>query len=52
MSETSEIATYRRLLGDKYAEVDELLADLPAEALAWKPFENSPWKGSSNQPVM
>jgi hypothetical protein len=48
MPETSEIATYRRLLDEKYAEVDELLADLPTEALLWKPFESSPWKGPSN----
>lgn len=48
MDMTSEIATYRRLLDEKYAEVDELLADLPAEALLWKPFESSPWKGPSN----
>ena len=45
MSNTSEVATYRRLLEVKYRELDELLADLPAEALLWKPFEESPWKG-------
>lgn len=46
---TSEIATYRRMFDDRYAEIDELLADLPAEALLWKPFESSPWKGASGQ---
>ena len=47
MSNTSEIETYRRMFDDRYAEIDELLADLPAEALLWKPFESSPWKGSA-----
>jgi hypothetical protein len=42
---TSEIATYRRLLRDKYEELDELLDGLPNAALVWKPFEASPWKG-------
>lgn len=46
---TSELATYRRLFNDRYAEVEELLADLPAEALLWKPFEQSPWKGEAGQ---
>lgn len=45
---TSEIATYRRLFDEKYAEIDQLLADLPAAALLWKPFEQSPWQGASN----
>jgi len=45
---STEIATYRRLFNEKYGEVDELLTDLPAEALLWKPFETSPWKGPSN----
>jgi hypothetical protein len=44
---TSEVATYRKLFDEKYVEVEELLADLPAEALLWKPFEISPWKGAS-----
>ncbi len=43
----SEIATYRRLFDSKYREIEELLADLPAAALTWKPFENSPWQGPS-----
>lgn len=43
--DTSELATYRRLVADKYTEIDQLLADLPAEALLWKPFETSPWQG-------
>jgi hypothetical protein len=47
---TSEIATYRRLFDEKYAELDELLADLPAPALLWQPFEQSPWQGPSNSP--
>ncbi|HXF60512.1 MAG TPA: DinB family protein [Caldilineaceae bacterium] len=41
----SEIATYRRLFGEKYAELEELLEGLPDAALLWKPFEQSPWKG-------
>jgi hypothetical protein len=45
---TSEIATYRRLFDQKYGEIYELLADLPADALLWKPFEKSPWKGDCN----
>lgn len=47
MAETSELATYRRLFGDKFRELEELLADLPDEALVWKPFETSPWHGPS-----
>jgi hypothetical protein len=43
--DTSELATYRRLIGEKYAEIDQLLADLPAAALLWRPFETSPWRG-------
>lgn len=43
----SEIATYRHLFDNKYDEIEELLADLPAAALPWKPFEESPWKGPS-----
>ncbi len=45
--ETSEIAAYRRLFDNKFKEVEELLADLPPEALTWKPFEESPWQGPS-----
>jgi hypothetical protein len=45
VADTSEIGTYRRLFLQKYREIDELLFDLPAEALLWKPFEQSPWKG-------
>jgi hypothetical protein len=47
MPDTTEIGTYRRLFAEKYREIEELLADLPAEALVWKPFEQSPWKGPS-----
>ncbi len=43
-----EIATYHKLLDQKFDEVEELLADLPAAALLWKPFAESPWKGPSN----
>lgn len=43
----SEIATYRRLIDNKYQEIEELLTDLPAAALTWKPFAESPWKGPS-----
>lgn len=45
---TSELAIYRRLFDEKFAEIDDLLDALPAEALVWKPFEQSPWKGPSN----
>jgi hypothetical protein len=45
---TSELATYKKLFDEKYAELDELLTDLPATALLWKPFESSPWKGPSS----
>ncbi len=43
----SEIGTYRRLFDNKFGEIEELLADLPAAALTWKPFETSPWQGPS-----
>ncbi len=40
-----EIADYKALFAERFAEVEELLTDLPAEALLWKPFDQSPWKG-------
>ena len=48
MSTQAEVTTYRQLFAERYAEVKELLADLPAAALLWKPFEQSPWQGPSN----
>lgn len=42
---TPEVATYHRLFADKFRELNELLVGLPAEALLWKPFEESPWQG-------
>jgi hypothetical protein len=47
MADTSEITTYRRLFDEKYLDLDALLADLPAAALLWKPFDTSPWGGPS-----
>lgn len=49
MSPTTELATYRRLYDEKFREIEQLLADLPSEALLWKPFERSPWQGASNE---
>jgi hypothetical protein len=46
--EASELAVYRRLFDEKYAQMVELLDELPSEALIWKPFEHSPWQGPSN----
>lgn len=46
--DTSELATYRGRFNDCYAELEELLDGLPSAALLWKPFEQSPWKGSCN----
>src|SRR5690606_28547745 len=46
--DSSEIATYRRLFAERYQELEALLADLPNEALLWKPFEQSPWQGPCN----
>ena len=43
-----ELATLRRLFDNLYKDVDALLAELPSEALLWKPFERSPWQGESN----
>lgn len=43
--DTSEIAVYRQLFAEKYAELNELLEGLPTEGLLWKPLERSPWKG-------
>ncbi len=45
---TTEIATYRGLFDERYAELEELLEGLPNAALLWKPFEQSPWKGACN----
>ena len=49
MSPTTELATYRRLYAEKFREIEQLLAELPSEALLWKPFERSPWQGASNE---
>jgi hypothetical protein len=46
--DTSETGTLHRLFDNLYHDLDELLADLPNEALLWKPFETSPWQGTSN----
>lgn len=46
--DTSETATLARLFANLYGDIDALLADLPAEALIWKPFAHSPWQGESN----
>jgi hypothetical protein len=45
MTATSELATYRQLFGNMAGDIDLLLDGLPAEALLWKPFEQSPWRG-------
>ncbi len=45
---TGELATWQRIFDEKFEEIAELLADLPGEALLWKPFESSPWKGPAN----
>lgn len=47
MNLTPEAATYRRLFDEKYAEIDQLLQDLPPAALLWRPFDISPWLGPS-----
>ena len=46
--DTSETAVYGRLFDHLFQELEQLLADLPNEALLWKPFEQSPWQGPSN----
>lgn len=48
MTASTECSVYHHLFDDKFDEIDELLADLPAEALLWRPFESSPWKGQCN----
>lgn len=45
MKSTSEPATYRQLFDNMVHDIELLLEDLPAEALLWKPFEHSPWRG-------
>lgn len=45
---SGELAAYHRFLDEKFDEIDELLADLPAAALVWRPFDESPWKGPSS----
>src|SRR3954453_22664275 len=46
--DTSELGCLRRLFENLYRDLYALLADLPNEALLWKPFETSPWQGPSN----
>lgn len=41
----SEIENYRQLLRYRYEELDQTLEALPDEALLWKPFDDSPWRG-------
>lgn len=45
MNKSHEIAVYRRLFDEKFAEIAQVLDDLPAAALLWKPFDSSPWQG-------
>lgn len=47
MNASSELATYRQLFANMVGDIDLLLDDLPAEALLWKPFDRSPWRGPS-----
>lgn len=49
MAASAEVTTLLRLFDYRFSEVEELLSDLPAEALLWKPFDESPWKGPSGQ---
>lgn len=44
----SEIETYRMLLRQRYDELDDILDGLPDEALLWRPFHDSPWRGPAN----
>lgn len=48
MTNTSEVATYRRLFAEKFEELQQLLQELPAPALLWKPFAQSPWQGPAS----
>lgn len=48
MTNTSELAIYRRLFAEKFEELQQLLLDLPTTALLWKPFLQSPWQGPSS----
>lgn len=48
MTTTSELGTYRRLFTEKFEELQQLVQDLPAAALLWKPFEQSPWQGPAS----
>lgn len=43
----TELDTYRRMFRTLFAQVDEILDGIPPEALLFKPFETSPWKGPS-----
>jgi hypothetical protein len=45
MNNGAEVAIYRRLYDEKFAEVEQLLDGLPPAALLWQPFERSPWQG-------
>ncbi len=45
----TELDTYRRVLDELCAQMDEVLDGLEPEALLWRPFESSPWKGPSGQ---
>ncbi|MFO7634143.1 MAG: DinB family protein [Caldilinea sp.] len=47
MTATSEVDTYRQLFENMAGDIELLLDDVPAEALLWKPFETSPWRGPS-----
>jgi len=45
---TTELDTYRTLLKEKCEELDRILDGLPDEALLWRPFAESPWRGPAN----
>lgn len=45
MNSSPEVAIYRRLYDEKFADIEQLLDGLPPAALLWKPFDSSPWQG-------
>lgn len=47
MTALPEIATLMDLYDNRFNDMEKVLAGLPAEALLWRPFAQSPWQGEA-----
>lgn len=45
---TGELAAYGRAFDNVYKQLYAVMEGLPSAALLWKPFDESPWQGTSS----